>query len=144
MPSRRALAPLTTPVAARERGVLPHCVAYHRACLSARGSVRTAWRAAAAFRSEVAASSRYRVCSQPFAPSACTLQSTGLGFHVTIRNRENAMLYWAAVFFIIALLAAFFGFGGLAAGAAGIAKILFFVFLVFAVISLVLGRRAPT
>jgi uncharacterized membrane protein YtjA (UPF0391 family) len=38
------------------------------------------------------------------------------------------MLYWAAVFFVIALVAAIFGFGGIAAGAAGIAKTLFFVF----------------
>ena len=29
------------------------------------------------------------------------------------------MLYWAAVFFIIALIAAVLGFGGIAAGAAG-------------------------
>ena len=57
---------------------------------------------------------------------------------------EIIMLYWAAVFFVIALLAAFFGFGGLAAGAAGIAKILFFVFLVLAVVSLIFGRRVPT
>jgi uncharacterized membrane protein YtjA (UPF0391 family) len=54
------------------------------------------------------------------------------------------MLYWAAVFFVIALLAAFMGFGGLAAGAAGLAKILFFVFLVLAVVSLIFGRRLPT
>lgn len=40
------------------------------------------------------------------------------------------MLYWAAVFLIIALIAAVLGFGGIAASAAGIAKILFFVFLV--------------
>lgn len=57
---------------------------------------------------------------------------------------EDHMLYWAAVFFIIALLAAFFGFGGLAAGAAGMAKILFFVFLVLAIVSLIFGRRLPT
>ena len=30
------------------------------------------------------------------------------------------MLYWAAVFFIVALIAAVLGFGGIAAGAAGI------------------------
>jgi uncharacterized membrane protein YtjA (UPF0391 family) len=54
------------------------------------------------------------------------------------------MLYWAAVFFIIALIAAIFGFGGLAASAVGIAKILFFVFLILAVVSLLLGRRVPT
>jgi uncharacterized membrane protein YtjA (UPF0391 family) len=56
---------------------------------------------------------------------------------------DKTMLYWAAVFFVIALAAAFFGFGGIAASAAGIAKILFFVFLVLAVVSLLFGRRAP-
>jgi uncharacterized membrane protein YtjA (UPF0391 family) len=50
------------------------------------------------------------------------------------------MLYWAAVFFVIAIIAAVFGFGGIAAGAVGIAKVLFFVFLVLAVISLIFGR----
>jgi len=47
-------------------------------------------------------------------------------------------------FFIIALIAAFFGFGGIAAGAAGIAKILFVVFLIGALVSVLvsLGRRA--
>ena len=55
------------------------------------------------------------------------------------------MLYWAAVFFVIALVAALFGFGNLAAGASGIAQILFFVFLVLFIISLVAGgfRRRP-
>jgi uncharacterized membrane protein YtjA (UPF0391 family) len=57
---------------------------------------------------------------------------------------ENTMLHWAAVFFVIALVAAIFGFGGIAAGAVGIAKILFFVFLVLAVLALVFGRRVPT
>lgn len=52
------------------------------------------------------------------------------------------MLYWAAVFFVIALVAAVFGFGGIAVGAASVAKILFFVFLAVAVVSLLLGRRA--
>jgi uncharacterized membrane protein YtjA (UPF0391 family) len=54
------------------------------------------------------------------------------------------MLYWAAVFFVIALAAAVFGFGGIAASAAGIAKILFAVFLVLAVVSLIFGRRIPS
>ena len=39
------------------------------------------------------------------------------------------MLRWAAIFFIIALVAGVFGFGGIAAGAVEIAKILFFIFL---------------
>lgn len=49
------------------------------------------------------------------------------------------MLNWALAFFIIALIAAFFGYGGIAASAAGVAKILFFGFLVLAAISLVAG-----
>ncbi len=50
------------------------------------------------------------------------------------------MLYWAAVFFVIAIIAAVFGFGGIAAGAAGVAKVLFFLFLILAVLSLIFGR----
>lgn len=54
------------------------------------------------------------------------------------------MLHYAAVFFVIALVAALFGFGGIAAGAAEIAKVLFFIFLVLFVVSLIVGlfRRA--
>lgn len=54
------------------------------------------------------------------------------------------MLYWAAVFFIIAIIAAVFGFGGVYVAAAGIAKVLFFIFLVLFVISLIAGAvRRP-
>jgi uncharacterized membrane protein YtjA (UPF0391 family) len=49
------------------------------------------------------------------------------------------MLHYAAVFFIIALVAALFGFGGIAAGAAEIAKVLFFIFLVLFLASLVVS-----
>jgi uncharacterized membrane protein YtjA (UPF0391 family) len=51
------------------------------------------------------------------------------------------MLYYAVVFFVIALTAALFGFTGLAAGAAGIAKILFFVFLVVALVTFIMGQK---
>jgi uncharacterized membrane protein YtjA (UPF0391 family) len=51
------------------------------------------------------------------------------------------MLYWAAVFFVIAIVTAVFGFTGIATGAAGVAKILFVLFLVLAGISLLVGRR---
>jgi uncharacterized membrane protein YtjA (UPF0391 family) len=54
-------------------------------------------------------------------------------------QKEYAMLYWAAVFFVIALVAAVFGFGGLAAGAAEIAKILFFIFLVIFIVTAIFG-----
>jgi uncharacterized membrane protein YtjA (UPF0391 family) len=55
------------------------------------------------------------------------------------------MLRYAAIFFVIAIIAALFGFGGIAVGAAEIAKILFFIFLVLFVVSLVAGliRRGP-
>ena len=49
------------------------------------------------------------------------------------------MLYWAAVFFIIAIIAAVFGFGGVAGTAVGVAKILFFIFLVLFIVSLLTG-----
>lgn len=52
----------------------------------------------------------------------------------------KAMLHYAVVFLVIALIAAVFGFGGIAAGAAGIAKILFIVFLILAVGSFIFGR----
>ena len=51
------------------------------------------------------------------------------------------MLYWAAVFFVIGLIAFALGFTGIGGAAAGIAKILFFVFLVLFVVSLIAGRR---
>ncbi|MDP9033769.1 MAG: DUF1328 domain-containing protein [Myxococcota bacterium] len=51
------------------------------------------------------------------------------------------MLRWAAIFFVIAIVAAVFGFGGIAADAAGIGKVLFVVFLVLAGVSLLFGRR---
>jgi uncharacterized membrane protein YtjA (UPF0391 family) len=49
------------------------------------------------------------------------------------------MLQYAAIFFVIALVAALFGFGGIAAGATEIAKILFFVFLLVTVVTLIMG-----
>ena len=46
------------------------------------------------------------------------------------------MLYYAVVFFIVAIIAGLFGFLGIAAAAVGIARILCFVFLVLFIISL--------
>ncbi|HRY23777.1 MAG: DUF1328 domain-containing protein [Geminicoccaceae bacterium] len=57
------------------------------------------------------------------------------------------MLYWALVFFVVAIIAAVFGFGGIASASAGIAQLLFFIFLALLVISLVVyvirGRSPP-
>jgi len=71
-----------------------------------------------------------------------------------IRPREKrarqwrlVMLYWAAVFFIIALVATILAIGGIAGAAASIAQVLFITSLVIFVVSLLLGipggRRMP-
>jgi uncharacterized membrane protein YtjA (UPF0391 family) len=56
-----------------------------------------------------------------------------------------AMLKWAVIFLIIALVAALFGFTDIASASAGIAKILFAIFLVLFLgavfIGLVVGKR---
>jgi uncharacterized membrane protein YtjA (UPF0391 family) len=49
------------------------------------------------------------------------------------------MLYWSAMFFLIAILAAIFGFGNIASGATAVAKVLFFVFLVLFILSTLFG-----
>ncbi len=48
------------------------------------------------------------------------------------------MLYYAVIFFIVAIVAAVFGFGGIASASAGIAQILFFVFLALFIGTLIL------
>jgi uncharacterized membrane protein YtjA (UPF0391 family) len=53
------------------------------------------------------------------------------------------MIYWAAVFLVIALGAAFLGFSGIAGLSMNIAWILFVVGLVLAVIFFIVGRRPP-
>ena len=54
------------------------------------------------------------------------------------------MLYYAGVFFAIAIVAACIGFGVIATGASEVAKILFF-FLLISVVTLIGGliRRKP-
>ncbi len=57
------------------------------------------------------------------------------------------MLYWSAVFFVIAIVAAILGFGGITIISVEIAKILFFIFVVLFIVSLIGGlfgsRRPP-
>lgn len=52
------------------------------------------------------------------------------------------MLYYALVFFIIAIIAALFGFGGIAAAATGIAQLLFYIFIILFLVSLIIGLLA--
>ena len=51
------------------------------------------------------------------------------------------MLYWAAVFLIIAIVAAILGLGGIAGISQQIAWILFVVGIIFALVTFVMGRR---
>lgn len=57
------------------------------------------------------------------------------------------MLWWTAVFFVIAIVAALFGFGGIAAGAESVARFLFYIFVILLLASLIAGllpgRRGP-
>ncbi|HET8937781.1 MAG TPA: DUF1328 domain-containing protein [Polyangiales bacterium] len=54
------------------------------------------------------------------------------------------MIRYTAVFFVIAIIAAFFGYGGVASTATDVAKLFFFGFLVLAVLSAIasLFRRS--
>ena len=51
------------------------------------------------------------------------------------------MLKWAAIFFVISIIAAIFGFGGIAEGSAEIAKVLFFIFIVLFLLTLIFGTK---
>ncbi len=51
------------------------------------------------------------------------------------------MLWWAAIFLVIAIVAGIFGFGLVAGTAAWIAKILFILFIILLIVSLLLNWR---
>jgi uncharacterized membrane protein YtjA (UPF0391 family) len=53
------------------------------------------------------------------------------------------MLYWAAVFLVIAIIAGVLGLGGVAAVSSNIAWALFVIGIIAAVVFFVLGRRRP-
>ncbi|MEO6928286.1 MAG: DUF1328 domain-containing protein [Casimicrobiaceae bacterium] len=54
------------------------------------------------------------------------------------------MIKWAVIFFLISLVAGFFGFTGAAADFRGIAKILFFIALAIFLVVLVFGVMLGT
>ena len=72
--------------------------------------------------------------------------------HTSLRRRDQhylevVMLYWAAVFLVIAIIAGIMGMGGIAGVSSSIAWVLFVVFLVLFVLSLVFGglrKGGPT
>jgi uncharacterized membrane protein YtjA (UPF0391 family) len=49
------------------------------------------------------------------------------------------LLKWAAIFFVIALIAAGLGFSDVAEGAGDIVKVLFYIFLGICIVLLILG-----
>jgi uncharacterized membrane protein YtjA (UPF0391 family) len=49
------------------------------------------------------------------------------------------MIKWAIIFFVISIIAGFFGFTGVASGARSIAKALFFIAVVIFLIVLIFG-----
>jgi len=49
------------------------------------------------------------------------------------------MIKWAIIFFVISVIAGFFGFTGVAAGSRSIAKVLFFIAIVIFLIVLIFG-----
>jgi uncharacterized membrane protein YtjA (UPF0391 family) len=49
------------------------------------------------------------------------------------------MLKWAIIFFVISLIAGFFGFSGVAAGSRSIAKVLFFIAVAIFLVVLIFG-----
>jgi uncharacterized membrane protein YtjA (UPF0391 family) len=54
------------------------------------------------------------------------------------------LLHWAAIFLVVALVAALLGFGGLAGTAVGAAQLLFWVAIVLAVIAFVANMARRT
>ncbi|MGH8250048.1 MAG: DUF1328 domain-containing protein [Steroidobacteraceae bacterium] len=54
------------------------------------------------------------------------------------------MIKWAIIFFLISLVAGFFGFSGVASGSRTIAKILFFIALAIFLVVLVFGVMLGT
>jgi uncharacterized membrane protein YtjA (UPF0391 family) len=55
------------------------------------------------------------------------------------KNQGAGMVKWAIIFFIISVIAGFFGFTGVASGARTIAKVLFFLALLIFLIVLIFG-----
>lgn len=49
------------------------------------------------------------------------------------------ILKWAAIFFVIALIAGGLGFSGISEGAAGIAQVLFYIFLTICIVMVLIG-----
>jgi uncharacterized membrane protein YtjA (UPF0391 family) len=91
-----------------------------------------AWRSAGHVAEGPAPADNHGMIGMPAARAAASPRVVRLSL-------ESTMLYWSAIFFVIALIAAIFGFGGIADGAVDIAKVLFFLFIVLFLISFVVS-----
>jgi uncharacterized membrane protein YtjA (UPF0391 family) len=89
----------------------------------------------------VADSRRKDTLSAVWPDSVALLQTLPSHYLFRISKGGFAMLRWALIFFVVALLAAVLGFSGIAVAAAGVAKVLFFLFVVLLLITL-LGHVA--
>ncbi|OWV87127.1 hypothetical protein ATY75_02085 [Rhizobium sp. N122] len=60
------------------------------------------------------------------------------------KAKDDVMLKWALIFFVISIVAGFFGFSGVSAATATIARVLFgialVIFLIFLVLALMAGQ----
>lgn len=89
-------------------------------------------------------SSRYRWAVMPesgIAKFTSPIKATLNGQIGSRGVRENKMLHYTIVFFVIALIAAVLGFGGISGLAATIAQVCFLIFLVMAILSMFAKRR---
>jgi uncharacterized membrane protein YtjA (UPF0391 family) len=50
-----------------------------------------------------------------------------------------SLLKWALIFFLISVVAAFFGFTGISIATADVARVLFYIFVVIFLVLLILG-----
>jgi uncharacterized membrane protein YtjA (UPF0391 family) len=109
--------------------------------------VHRTWRTRAANKNAAAvtANVKARLCPTTrttgtiFAPLSFIPPSVRLAERHEKEGVMSALLKWAAVFFVISLIAALFGFGGIAEGAADAARVLFFLFLAICAVLIVLG-----
>jgi uncharacterized membrane protein YtjA (UPF0391 family) len=54
-------------------------------------------------------------------------------------SKEQIVLKWALIFFVVSLVAGYFGFTGVASGARSISKVLFFIAIALFLIILIFG-----
>ena len=65
-------------------------------------------------------------------------------YYLFCSQKENTMLTYAFIFFVIAVIAGMLGFKGVESGASKIAKIFFFIFIILALLvvgAVVLGIK---